>query len=62
MIIVSDNDNYEASSDKKITEDIKRAIYKWECENPFLAAVLQKECLNYSHYINEVLLCIEDGK
>lgn len=42
-----------------MSEEMKAAIKKWENENMFLAAVLQEECLNYQHYIDEVMLCIE---
>lgn len=43
-----------------ISEETKNAIKKWESENMFLAGVLQKECLNYWHYVREVLDCIDE--
>lgn len=35
-------------------------IKTWEEKNPVLAGLLQKECLNYSHYLDEVMEAIEN--
>lgn len=37
-------------------------VQKWETEHTFLASVLQRECLNYQHYVSEIEECIEAEK
>ena len=41
--------------EEMIAEETKRKIKEWEKENPFIAAILQKECLTYEQYLLEIM-------
>lgn len=43
----------------ELTDEQKIQIAKWEQDNWFCAAFLQKECISYEHYLTEVLNEIE---
>lgn len=43
----------------ELTDKQKIQIAKWEQDNWFYAAILQKECISYEHYLTEVLNEIE---
>ena len=43
----------------ELTDEQKIQIAKWEQDNWFCAAMLQKECISYEHYLTEVLNEIE---
>lgn len=40
----------------------QETIKDWEEKNWFMAGVLQRECLNYKHYCDEVMACIEEER
>lgn len=50
----------ELNAGEIFTSVLSFIINAWEEENSFLSAKLQKECLNYEHYKNEVLEAIEN--
>ena len=46
--------------DNSFSEELKNKIEEWERNNWFYAAILQRECLSYEHYIFEILEIIKE--
>lgn len=49
----------ELNSGEIFTSVLSFIIQSWENKNSFLSAQLQKQCLSYEHYKDEILEAIE---